>query len=140
MKTNIVLFWVLTAFFAGASAMYTIWSIVDVHHGEVEWVGTLALLLCGALFGLIAYYLHKVYRAQGGELVEDRPDSTIDDGDPEIGHFAPWSWWPVMLGAGIALVFLGIAIGAWIAYIGAAWTGVAIVGWTYEYYRGNFGR
>lgn len=140
MKTNTHLFWILTVFFWGSSAMYTIWSLNDPFHGYVEWVGTVALALCGALFALIAFYLGKHYKAQGGELPEDIPHANIDDGDTEVGFYSPWSWWPVMLGAGAALVFLGIAIGAWIAFIGVAFAIVCIVGWTYEYYRGYFGR
>jgi hypothetical protein len=139
-KTNAHLFWILTVFFFGASIMYTIWSLADPFHGYVEWVGTVALALCGALFALIAFYLAKHHRAQGGELPEDVPTSNIDDGDPELGFFSPWSWWPMTLGAGAALVFLGIAIGPWISFIGGALALVAIVGWTYEYYRGYFGR
>ena len=140
MKTNVHLFWILTAFFWGSSILYTVWSLIDPFHGYVEWVGTLALALCGILFALIAFYLGRVYKAQGGELPEDRQDANIADGDPEVGFYSPWSWWPVTLAAGGALLFLGIAIGVWIAFIGAALTLVSIVGWTYEYYRGNFGR
>lgn len=140
MKTNTHLFWILAIFFFAVSLMYTIWSLVDLSHARIEWVGTLALALCGALFTLIAFYLGRTHKAQGGELPEDRLDSNIDDGDPEIGYYSPWSWWPVTLGAGAALVFLGIAIGAWIAFIGAALAFVSIVGWVFEYYRGYFGR
>jgi hypothetical protein len=139
-KTNTHLFWILAVFFFGASAMYTIWSLSDPFHGYVEWVGTVALALCGALFALIAFYLGKHYRVQGGELPEDLPYANIDDGDTEVGFYSPWSWWPLMLGTGAALVFLGIAIGLWIALIGGAFALVSIVGWTYEYYRGYFAR
>ena len=140
MKTNAHLFWILTAFFLGSSALYTVWSLVDSFHGYVEWVGTLALALCGALFALIAFYLGRVHKAQGGELPEDLQDSNIDDGDPEVGFYSPWSWWPLMVGTGAALVFLGLAIGLWVALIGGAFALLSIVGWTYEYYRGYFGR
>jgi len=139
-KTNAHLFWILTAFFWVTSAGYTVWSLLDPFHGTIEWVGTLALALCGGLFALIAFYLSKHYRAQGGELPEDIPTANIDDGDPEVGFYSPWSWWPMMVAAGVALVFLGVAIGAWIAYIGAVFAVISIVGWTFEYYRGYFGR
>ena len=59
--------------------------------------------------------------------------------DPEIGHFSPWSWWPVILGAGIAVVFLGLAVGPWLALYALPIVLIALVGWTYEYYRGYFG-
>lgn len=140
MKTNIHVFWILAAFFWGAGIMYTIWSLIDPMHGQIEWVGTTALVLCGALFALVAFYLGLAYRAQGGELPEDILTSDIDDGDTEVGFYPPWSWWPMMIATGTALVFLGIAIGAWIAFIGAALALVSVVGWVFEYYRGNFGR
>lgn len=138
MKTSIVLNWVLSAFYLVSAIIYTIWSLSDPFHGTVEWVGTPALLCLTLLFGFIAFYLSKGYRNQGGELVEDRIDSSIDDGDPELGHFSPWSWWPITLGASAALVFLGVAVGTWIFLIGITVVVVALVGWTYEYYRGYF--
>ena len=138
MKTNFVLYWILSIFFFITAGIYTVWAINDPHHGEIEWVGTPALICLGLLFGFIAFYLHKGYRSQGGELVEDRLDSSVDDGDPEVGHFSPWSWWPVSLGGATALVFLGVAIGTWIFLIGITVAIIAIVGWTYEYYRGYF--
>lgn len=138
MKTNVYLFWVLSAFYFVSGAIYTVWAINDQDHGTIEWVGTPALLLLGAMFGFIGFYLTKGYRNQGGELVEDRLDASVDDGDPELGHFSPWSWWPVTLGGSVALVFLGVAIGTWIFLIGITAVAVALVGWTYEYYRGYF--
>ncbi len=134
------MFWILAAFFYLVSIMYTIWSLVDSHHGYVEWVGTLALALCGALFSLIAFFLGSAHKTQGGELPEDVETADIDDGDTEVGFYSPWSWWPMTVAAGAALVFLGIAIGAWIAYIGVVLALVSIVGWVFEYYRGYFGR
>lgn len=140
MKTNIHVFWILAAFFWAVSVMYTIWSLADPMHGQIEWVGTPALALLGVLFALIAFYLGRAYKAQGGELPEDIQTADIDDGDTEVGFYSPWSWWPMMVAAGAAIVFLGIAIGPWIAFIGAAVAFVSIVGWVFEYYRGNFGR
>ena len=84
----------------------------------------------------IAFYLNRSFHAQGGALPEDRPDASIDDGDPELGHFSPWSWWPLILATAATLGFLGFAVGIWIAFIGVALFIVAITGWVYEYYRG----
>ncbi len=128
------------AFYFVATALYVVWSLVDPNHGQVEWVGTVALALCGLLFGLIAFYLGVTHRAQKGELPEDRLDANIDDGDAEQGHFSPWSWWPIVLATAAALTVLGLAIGPWISFIGASILLVALVGWVYEYYRGYFAR
>lgn len=148
MIANTRLFWILTVFFAFLAVVYTVWSVIDFNNtpeairrvSAVEWAGTIAISLTAILSALIAFYLGRTHSAQGGELPEDRLNANIDDGDAEQGFFSPWSWWPIMLAGGAALLFLGIAVGVWIAAIGAALTLISLVGWMYEYYRGNFGR
>ncbi len=140
MNTNAKMFWILFAFFIAADVLYVVWSLLDPMHHKVEWVGTVGIGLAGILSAFIAFYLGRSHRAVGGELPEDRLDANIDDGDPEQGFFSPWSWWPVLLASGGALLFMGLAIGVWIAFIGVAVTAVSLVGWVYEYYRGNFAR
>jgi Cytochrome c oxidase subunit IV len=138
MKTTINLFWVLLGFFTLLTVVYVVWAIIDT--GQVEWVGAVAIGLCAILSSFIAVYLRLVYRNQGGELAEDRLDADIDDGEAEQGFFSPWSWWPVFLAAGAALVFLGLSISFWIVAYAVPIALLALVGWVYEYYRGNFGR
>jgi lysylphosphatidylglycerol synthetase-like protein (DUF2156 family) len=138
MRTNINVMWVLTAYFAILTVVYTVWAIIDT--SEIEWVGTIAIGLSAGLSGLIGYYLQLVKKNQGGELPEDRLDAEIDDGDPELGHFSPWSWWPVTMAFGLGFVFLGISVGFWVAMYAAPVVLVALVGWVYEHYRGNFAR
>lgn len=132
------MFWILAIFFAVVSSWYTIWGYF--YMGRVDWAGGTPFGLCAVMFVFIAAYLQLVHRAQGGELPEDLPSANIDDGDPEIGFFSPWSWWPIALAGACALVFLGIAVGVWISYIGGALFLITIVGWVYEYYRGFFAR
>jgi hypothetical protein len=139
MGTNTRLFWILTGFFFAVAALYGAWTWID-SADQVEWVGTIALALSGILAGFIAFYLGRTHVAQGGELPEDRLDANIDDGDPELGFFSPWSWWPIMLAASAALLFLGLAVGVWICYIAVGIGVISLVGWTYEYYRGLFAR
>jgi hypothetical protein len=139
MKANINLFWILAAYCVVADIAYIIWSLVDkTHGGVIEWVGTIGIGLAGILAAFIAFYVSRVHAAQGAELPEDRLDANIDDGDAEQGFFSPWSWWPIMLSASLALMFLGLAVGVWISFIGAALVLISLVGWIYEYYRGNF--
>jgi len=140
MNANVKLYWILTVFFIVLAGLYTVWSLLDQAHQRIEWVGTITLLLSGLLWALIAFYLGKVHSAQGAELAEDRLDANIEDGDAEQGHFSPWSWWPIVLAASVSLVFLGVAIGPWISFIGGGILIVSLVGWTYEYYRGYFAR
>ena len=138
MRANKNLFWILAVFCILLAGVYIFWSIIDT--GKVEWVGGLGIGLAGMLAAFLAFYLGRVYSAQGGDLPEDRLDSDIDDGDPEMGFYSPWSWWPVILAGSASLMLLGFAVGTWITFIGVALVLVAIVGWVYEYYRGYFAR
>jgi hypothetical protein len=146
------LFWVLAGFFFLAAVAYSIWAGLfdsqplasdpsgDERSGGIEWVGTVGLALACIGAALLAFYLGRTSKATGGLLPEDRVDADIDDGDAEQGFFSPWSWWPFLLAAGAALLFLGLAVGVWISIIGVGLTGVSLVGWIYEYYRGYFAR
>lgn len=138
MKTNIVLMWILAVYFFALAAVYTVWSLIDT--SEVEWAGTLAIALSGGLSSFIAFYLQVQLKNQGGTLPEDRLDADIDDGDPELGFFSPWSWWPIILAAGAALAIVGLSVGIWVAYYAIPLVLIALVGWTFEYYRGYFAR
>ena len=149
MRVNSNLFWILAAFFWASDGLYIAWNLISYSTGDgsaltpthpVEWVGTVGIGLAGILGAFIAFYVGATRRAQGGELPEDRYDANIDDGDPEIGYFSPWSWWPMTVAFGLALMFLGLAVGIWLMFIGAPIVLVAVLGWYYEYYRGNFAR
>ncbi len=145
MRTSINLFWIVAGFAAAACAAYTIWNLLSFDTnagsgGRVEWVGTVALALTAILAVFVAFYLSRSYKSQGGQLPEDRLDASIDDGDPEMGFFSPWSWWPLVLASAAGLVFLGIAVGPWIIAFGGGLVVIGLVGWTYEYYRKFFAR
>jgi hypothetical protein len=140
MRANAILFWILAGFFALMAVVYAVWSALDEQDPGMEWAGTVALSLTTILAAFIAFYLGRVHKAQGAELPEDRLDANIDDGDAELGFFSPWSWWPFVLAGGAALGFLGLAIGFWITFIAIPIVVIALVGWVYEYYRGNFAR
>ena len=138
MKSNVVIFGILTAYFVIVGGAYIAWNLIT--HGYLEWVGAVVILLSGGLTAFIAVYLWLVQKKQGGVLVEDIDDSDIDDGDPELGEFSPWSWWPIVLAASAAVFLIGLAVGHFLLPIGLAIFVVAIVGWVYEYYRGYFAR
>jgi hypothetical protein len=138
-KANANLFWIIAVFFGLTAAVYMGWTYLN-SGTSVEWVGSVALSLSAILGAFIAFYVGRVHAAQGGELPEDRLDGNIDDGDPELGFFSPWSWWPILLAGAAALLFLGLAIGFWISIAAVAFGVVALVGWVYEYYRGLFAR
>jgi hypothetical protein len=138
MKTNIVVLWVLAVYFFVLTGVYTVWAIIDT--GTLEWIGTIAIGLSGVLAMFIAFYLQVQLKNQGGVLPEDRLDADIDDGDPELGFYSPWSWWPLMIAAGAALAMVGLSVGFWVAMYAIPVVLIALVGWSYEYYRGYFAR
>ena len=156
MRTNAGLWWLLAGFFLVVALLYTGWNLLEnwasaveaspdgtwwtYFTNSVEWVGTVALFFTVFMGALIAFYVGKVHKAQGGELPEDILTADIDDGDPELGEFSPWSWWPIVLAFSAALAMMGLAVGTWLMPIGIAVFVVAIVGWVYEYYRGYFAR
>lgn len=149
MKINARLFFVLAAFFVLADAAYVIWTVIynsqqfatdpsGAEASNIEWVGTTGLLLAAVFASFLGFYFNTTAHAQGGTLPEDRNEANIEDGDAEQGHFSPNSWWPITLALAAALVFLGLAVGVWIAFGGVALFIVAIIGLVYEYYRGYF--
>lgn len=145
MKTNINLWWILGGFFFLCFALYTGWNIIEHSnlpwYNAIEWVGSVSLLFTVFMAAMIAFYVDRVHRAQKGvELPEDSLTADIDDGDPEIGEFSPWSWWPLVLAFSAAVAILGLAVGQFLLPIGLGVFVVAIVGWVYEYYRGYFAR
>lgn len=145
MRTSINVFRVVAVFGVVVCAVYTIWNLLSGRSnagagGRVEWVGTVALGLTGILAILIAFYLSRSYKSQGGQLPEDRLDASIDDGDPEMGFFSPWSWWPLILAIAAGLGFLGLAVGVWIIAFGGGLLIIGLLGWVYEYYRRLFAR
>ena len=128
MKTTVGMLSILTGFFVLVGVVYGIWS-----HGEA--VGLGALLLCGGLSGMIAFYLAVAGR-RGGPIPEDNPFAEIEDGAGDQGTFAPWSWWPLVLALGAAVSFAALAIGWWLLAIGAFIGVIGLVGWVFEYSRG----
>lgn len=129
MKIESWLFVGLGIFFLIVSAVYTV-----VTHFEPA--GSLALLLVGGLGVMIGTYLGFTARRVGSRP-EDRSDAEVHEGAGEQGHFSPWSWWPLVLGLSCAGGFLGLAVGFWITFVAAGLAVVALVGWVFEYSRGD---
>jgi len=134
MRTNARLFWLLTVFYVLADAGYVI--STTSAYGKFEIIGSAAIAMLVFMSGFIAFYLQKTARVQG-PVPEDRLDANIEDGDTEIGFFAPWSWWPFFLGLFGALAFASLAIGWWLFIIAFPLALVAIIGFVFEFSRGQ---
>lgn len=102
-------------------------------------VGTTLLVLTGALAFLVAFYtLYTAKRVY--PRPEDRLDAEIDEADPEYGFFSPHSWWPLVVGLGAAGIALGLVFAMWFVVLSVAILMLGIIGWLFEYYRGEFAR
>lgn len=102
-------------------------------------VGTTLLVLTGALAFLVAFYtLYTAKRVY--PRPEDRADGEIDEADPEYGFFSPHSWWPLVVGLGAATTALGLVFAVWVVVFGIFVLMLGVIGWLFEYYRGEFAR
>lgn len=130
MKTEYKLFGILAVFFLVVTPIYAYFTDMQ------EWVGIVALLLTFLMVTWLFFYL----RMTGRKLElrpDDDPEGEIDEQAGDYGFFSPHSWWPLWLALGAAAIFLGVAIGWWLAIIAAPFTAVALVGWVFEYFRGE---
>jgi hypothetical protein len=100
-------------------------------------VGTTALALTGALAFLISFYAlytsKRVYPRP-----EDRLDAEVDEADPEYGFYSPHSWWPLAVGVSVLALVFGLIFAVWLIVLGVAALMFAVIGWLFEYYRGEF--
>jgi hypothetical protein len=101
-----------------------------------EWVGFPALFMLAGMAGMIGFYLYYTAK-RVGPRPEDRLDGEIHENAGVIGQFSPWSWWPLMLAAAAAVGFLGLALGWWVLFLGVGLAVIGLVGWVYEYSRGD---
>lgn len=100
-------------------------------------IGTTALAMSGGLALLVAFY--TLYTAKRvNPRPEDRGDAEIDEADPEYGFFSPHSWWPLAVGFATFLVVLGLIFAVWVIVLGVGLLMLALIGWLFEYYRGDF--
>ena len=122
--------------FAGGAVFYVAISIIySVVSGDV--VGTTVLALNGGLALIIGFYVLFTGK-RIGTRPEDRLDANIDEADPNDGFFSPHSWWPLPVAAGSAITFVGFVFATWLMVIGVTVLLVAVFGWLFEYYRGDF--
>ena len=129
MKVEGRIFMLAVAFFLPVSFIYWYFSR--------DPIGTTALALCGALAFLVGFYVlytaKRVYPRP-----EDRLDADIDEADPEYGFFSPHSWWPLPVAFGSFVIALGLIFAVWVIVLGVFILMLALIGWMFEYYRGDF--
>ncbi|HPB73151.1 MAG TPA: cytochrome c oxidase subunit 4 [Phycicoccus sp.] len=114
------------------AAWYGIWTSSTV---GIEWVGVVGLIMGGLLGFMLAFYLWRTRVKHQGDP-SDNAHGEIDDIAGDYGFFSPYSWWPFWLALAAAVCFLGLAVGWWVFIIGAFFGVPALVGWTFEYWKG----
>ncbi|MBB2921546.1 cytochrome c oxidase subunit 4 [Cellulomonas cellasea] len=129
MKLEAKLFLYGILFFVPVGVIYAVWS-------DGEPVGTLGIPLVGGLVGMIGGYLALLARRIDARP-EDDPLGEIEQGAGDQGVYSPWSWWPLAIALAAALVFAGLAMGWWLVGLGSVLGLVALVGFVFEFSRGQ---
>ena len=130
MKVEAALFGIIAVFFAIVAPAY--WLIAE------EWAGTAALSLAFFLCLMITIYLMSQRYFRKPERPEDDADGEIIDGAGELGFFPPKSIWPLFVALSMAMVFLGPVFGWWLSLLGGGVLLLCVMGWIYEFYRGDY--
>ncbi|MFE6970558.1 cytochrome c oxidase subunit 4 [Isoptericola sp. NPDC057653] len=130
MKIEIKLFLFLAPFFVLVGVIYGL-----VTH-FTEPVGYLGIPLVGALMAMVGAYLALTARRIDARP-EDDEEGEIEQGAGDQGVYSPWSWWPLVIAASAAIAFLGLAVGWWVLYIGFVLGVIGLVGWVFEFSRGQ---
>jgi hypothetical protein len=138
MKTNVIMFGLLTVFFGIFAVIYPTWNYFG--DGRIEWVGNIAIALTMVMFLLLGSFLYLNLRRQGGTLPEESETADIDDGDSEMGYYLPWSWWPFFAGAAGGIAMLAMSVGVWLAIFSLGLVLITFIGWFFEPFRGSYRR
>lgn len=135
MKVAFRIFLVLCIFFVGVTPFYASWQ--NQSYGSIpEVAGMVALIVTALMMAMIAVYLGITQKKfQAGP--DDNPEGEIEETAGDYGFFTPYSWWPLWLALACAILFAGLAVGWWLFMIGAVLAPVAVVGWTFEHYKGE---
>ncbi|MGV1003487.1 MAG: cytochrome c oxidase subunit 4 [Candidatus Nanopelagicales bacterium] len=120
--------------FIGGAAFYLLVAGIYwmMSHDEA---GALVLVFTAGLSAMIGFYLLVTSRRMP-ETPEDQNDAEVDWADPDYGHFSPYSWAPLMVGAAAAITFAGLAVGIWMVALGLVAVIMTSAFWLFEYYRG----
>lgn len=130
MKISVKLFIILGAFFGAVTLIYGFWA------RWTEMVGATAFFALTVFSFMIAFYLYLTDK-KFADGPSDNTEGEIAQYAGEYGRFAPWSWWPLGLGIGCAVVVSGLAIDWWIFLIGVGVTIFFLIGWVFEYSKGD---
>jgi hypothetical protein len=136
-RSEFKFFGVITLFLFLAAVVYGYWTWADASRHHVEWIGTIALILCGLLCLMCGGYFWFVSR-RIDLRPEDRPEAEIADGAGEVGFFSPGSYYPFGIAASATVAGLGMVFWMpWLITVGMVGVLVASSGLLFEYYTGT---
>ena len=98
--------------------------------------GTSALALSAGLGALIAFYLLFTARRIDARP-EDDEMAEVSDGAGELGFFSPHSWWPLAAALAGMMTFSGVVFGWWLVILAVPVVTYAVIGFVFEYYKGE---
>lgn len=135
MKTEWRIFGIVGSFLVIATVGYAGWTYGE--YGEIEWIGSVGLLLssvlclmCGGFFWFVSRRIEP--------RPEDRSDGEIADNAGEVGFFSPGSYWPLGVASAAAVTAMGLSYMLWwVVIAGLAAVVVATAGLIFEYYTGT---
>ncbi len=128
MKIEAWIFGINAAFFAIVAPVY--WYMSE------DPTGTSALVMSTGLAALVTFYL-AFHAKKMDPRPEDRKEAEVVDGAGELGFFPPYSWWPLWCACSLAVCVLGVVFGWWLFIIGVGAGSIALIGWVFEFYRGE---
>lgn len=128
MKIEAWIFGINAAFFALVAPTY--WILSE------DPTGTAALVMTTLLALLVTFYL-GFHANKMDPRPEDRRDADVVEGAGELGFFPPYSWWPLWCASSLSVCVLGIVFGWWLFIIGVGAGSVALIGFVFEFYRGE---
>lgn len=136
MKAEAWIFGGLTIFFLIVTPVY--WFVsTDSNGNPGDPTGTTALVLTFFLVLMIAGYLSLLAKRIPARP-EDKKEGEIAEGAGELGFFPPQSKWPLFCAVAFAILVLAPVFGWWLALIAVGFGTVAVTGWIYEFYRGDY--
>jgi hypothetical protein len=139
MKTEARMFLGVAVFLWLAAIFYGVWTGQpnSYSHGNVEWAGTIALILSGGLLGITGSFFWFVSR-RIDLRPEDRGDAEIAEGAGELGFFSPGSYWPVGLAGAATVIGVGLSfVEIWLVIVGILILLFMVGGLLFEYYIGG---
>ena len=137
MRVEAWIFTGLAIFFAVVTPVYWFMSVPANGGPGGDATGTTALVLTFFLVLMLAGYLGLIAR-RIDPRPEDKKTGEIAEGAGELGFFPPQSIWPLYSAVAFGLLVLAPVFGWWLALIAVGFGTVSLIGWIYEFYRGDY--